>query len=385
MLPSPIVPRRTQDDLLGVARRFLGTYGEDLERAGKGGWDLIRAAAAMWARVSDAIANCDAQSYPSLATGPALATVALEFSRPNAAAGAVTIKAGSLVRASRTGAMFRLVADVVFSSVAVGPISGVGLAIGYGEEWNVLGRYVAPDGGVLPGEVDTIDLPLLSPPAADWTLLVTNPDPGEGGQLGILDVHGADVNVHRIPGENDANYALRIVNVADAVSPRAVRDQVRRFMDAIGYGPDDWYLVENWSHTLAGFYDAPEAAFTFHPDYDPTLAACDDPRTHTRIRGIWLDMPNAEAAGILEIRDPPSVLEWGVVCDDPALTNAELVTAMGSRATSAFDLDDTVTTCRPGALDGIDRERNQLLLRLANLVDSITAHGVNVTITAQGD
>jgi hypothetical protein len=375
----------TQEQLLAVARRALGPYAEQLEAAGTGGWEILRANAAMFARISLAIGRWELEASPSTATGPARATVAVTFNRPTFAAGAVTVKAGTLVRARTSGAVFKTLTDAVFGASALGPVTVTAEAVGASEEWNVMGQYVAPSGDVLRGEIDTIDLALLDPPLGDQSITVENIPSAEGGRVGFLDIHGASVLVERTPGEADEHYAPRVMAVADAISPNAVRRQIRRFFDGIGYTEADWYLVETWEHRFAAVYDAPLASFTYYPDYDPSLFAFDDPRDASPIRNRWLDMPNAEAAAILEFKDLCSVREHGFAMDDPANTQAGLVTALGSRATPAFDLDDNVVTARHCCYDGGDFEREKILLRLSDLTRNITALGVNVTFVARGD
>lgn len=373
------------DDLLEVARRALGQYAAGLEESVTGGWGILRASAAVFARVSLAIGRWELEALPSTATGPARALVTVSFSRPSDAAGAVTVKAGSLVRASACGAVFKTLTDAPFGASDLGPIDVVAQAVGASEEWNVMGQYVAPNGDVLQGEIDTIDLPLLDPVFADQSITVTNVLAAEGGRVGFLDIHGASVLVERTRGESDANYAPRVMGAADAVSPNAVRRQIRQFFEGIGYTEDDWYLVETWEHRFLSFFDAVETSFTYEPDYDPTLWVPDDPRDNSPVRNRYLDMPNAEAAAILEFKDLCAVEEWGFAFDDPANTQAELSTALGTRATPAPDLDDNVVTARHSCYDGGDFEREKIILRLANIADTITAHGVNVTLHARGD
>lgn len=384
-MTAPTPNSLTEDELLAVARRALGPYGEALEAAGVGGWEILQAAAAMWARISLAIGRWELEASPATATGPARAHVEVSFSRPNAAAGAVTVKAGTLVRARSCGAVFRTLYDAVFGASALGPISVDSEAVGASEEWNVLGQYVTPSGDVLRGEIDTIDLPLLDPPFSDQSITVENVPAADGGRVGFLDVHGASVLVDRTPGESDEHYAPRVMGVADAISPNAVRRQVRRFFDGIGYTEDDWYLVETWQHRFDAVYDAPLTSFTYYPDYDPTLFVFDDPRDSSPIRNRWLDLPNAEAAAILEFKDLCSVMEWGFAMDEPGDTQAELETDLGSRATPAFDEGDNVVSARHCCYDGGDFVREQILLRLSDLVKNITALGVNLTLVARGD
>lgn len=376
--------QRTKEHFLDVARRFLGRYAEDLEYTGRGGWDMLRAAAAACSRVSLAIGRAEVESYPSTATGPALTTVELSFTRDNIGAGAFTLKSGTLVRASYNGALFRTLVDLEFGALDLGPLTVDAVAVGYGEEFNVPGRYVAPAGDMMPGAIDVIDMGIQDPPFVERALAVTNLADAAGGRIGQLDIHGADVDVDRVPGETDANYAARVVTVADAVTPAAIRRHLQRFFAALGLVEiDDWNLRETWEHRFTGWYDAPETAFPLHPDYDPSLGVYDDPRGGV-VHGRWLDGAHLEAAGILEVRELAAVLEWGGVYDDPADTAADRTTSLGTRALSVYDVPD-LTDVRAMVYDGVDLRKDALLAILAKLLEALKAHGVAITILAQGD
>lgn len=383
--PEPETPAfLSADHLLDVARRALGPYADELERAGRGGWDILRAYSVLFERVSLAIGTFDRDSFPGSALGPVLTTVAVQFSRPTADAGAVTVKAGSLVRASNSGATFRTLVDAVFTTFDTGPITVTAEAVGYGAEFNVHGAYTSPAGDVWRGEIDTIDLPLLDPVFADQSIAVTNVSAGSNGQLGMLDVHGADVDVARLHGEADEHYQARVLGVADRVSPAALRRQVAAFMNAIGYDDDDWYLVEIPGYHFLACFDAPEIMFTFRPEYDASLFCPDDPRT-TPVANRYVDTSTCEAAGILEIVDLTAVEEWGFAFDDDANTQVELATALGSRATPAPDIDDNLTTVRGCCYDGGDFKRESILRQLWLTLSTIKAHGVILDVHARGD
>lgn len=380
--PGPRLPSSlTIEQLLDVARRALGPYAEDLEFAGRGGWDALRAFARMWARISLAIGRFDVETSPASASGPALATATVTFQRPTASAGAVTLKKGSLVRASRCGAVFRTVADLFFDVGVLGPLAVDVLAIGYGEEWNVDGQYIAPDGAVLEGEIDTIDMLLQDPVFVDQSFTVRNPAEATGGHLGVLDLHGADVDLRRIPGEADENYAARITAANDRVSPAALHRQISLFMASIGYTDADWYLVEIPGYHYLGCYDALEQSFAFRTEYDATLFAPDDPRDPSPIRNRLVDTAVAEAAGVLELRDLPAFEEWGFAFDDPSDDYEDFAT----RALPAPDLDDSFTVGRHCAVDGFDPKRQAIFRRLYDLLSTVPAHGVIVEVHARGD
>lgn len=388
--PTPVTPESLSiDQLLAVARRALGQYADDLEFAGRGGWDALRAFARMWARVSLAIGRFDAETSPASATGPAQATAIVTFQRPTTAGGHVTLLKGSLVRASRSGAVFRTLEDLFFGADVLGPLPVEVIAIGYGEEWNVEGQYMAPDGDILLGEIDTIDMLLQNPVFQDQSFTVRNPAEATGGHLGVLDLHGHDVDLRRIYGEPDGVYSTRITAATDRVSPRAMRRQVSLFMSAIGYTDDDWYLVEIPGFEYLGCYDAIEGSFSFRPEYEPTLFVPDDDiRPASPILNRQVDTAVREAAGVLEIRDLPAFEEWGFAFDDPGLELADFAT----RALPAPDMEaeslvfqDEISVGRHCAVDGFDAKRNAIFRRLHDLLTTVPAHGVIVELHARGD
>jgi hypothetical protein len=213
-----------------------------------------------------------------------------------------------------------------------GPITADVQSIGYGHEYDVLGPHNVPSGETMPGEIDTIELPLYDPPFGDTSIMVGQYIDMTGGSEGALDLYGAERDLTRIAGEADPIYSLRIRTVPDVVTPAAVRRQVDRFMKGLGYTDADWYLVETWSHRFQECYDAPDATYTFQPDYDQNLFAFDDPRPASPIRNRLYDRAILEGAFILEIPSFPCVDDHSFALDDTADTAVALTTALGRRA-----------------------------------------------------
>lgn len=61
----------------------------------------------------------------------------------------------------------------------------------------------------------------------DWSgdvgLSVTNPEAAEPGDVAMLDAIGAERKINRAPGEDDESYRKRVAQIADTVSPNAIR------------------------------------------------------------------------------------------------------------------------------------------------------------------
>ena len=111
----------------------------------------------------------------------------VEFSRPNAVAGAATLKAGTLL-VSTGGAVSRTVDDATFGASELGPVTV---------------RYI-PLTGVSPGSLDAISAPLWGPDSAiDSTIVISGftsfqvMQAPTGGSAPMLDGIGADKGIPR--------------------------------------------------------------------------------------------------------------------------------------------------------------------------------------------
>src|ERR1043165_2427040 len=100
----------TQDDLLGVIDRALpDTYLDPIKAIGPG-YELLQAYAKVGERASLAVKRFEDDVYILTSKGGALATVQATLSRSPFTAGAGVMLAGTIVRASRGGQVFRTTA-----------------------------------------------------------------------------------------------------------------------------------------------------------------------------------------------------------------------------------------------------------------------------------
>lgn len=83
----------------------------------------------------------------------------------------------------------------------------------------------------------------------DYGLTVTNAAQPTGGCIGMLDGIGADKNLPRLTGETDAAYSQRIWQIADVVSPNAIRRTLNRILGTI-----PWCFREVGSALQPGFF-----------------------------------------------------------------------------------------------------------------------------------
>jgi hypothetical protein len=98
----------------------------------------------------------------------------------------------------------------------------------------------------------------------DWGLTVTNVASPAGGTLATLDLIGYDErNLSRAPGEGDASYRARVAQIADVVTPNAIRRAITRVSSGAPY-----CFREVGTPLLPGFfYDIPDNQPGITPDF----------------------------------------------------------------------------------------------------------------------
>jgi hypothetical protein len=85
----------------------------------------------------------------------------------------------------------------------------------------------------------------------DWGLTCTNPASPQGGLHAMLDALGREKNVDRSGGEPDSTYRQRVAQLADVVSPNAIRRTLNRTIPGI-----PWCFREAGQATYPGFFFA---------------------------------------------------------------------------------------------------------------------------------
>lgn len=370
----------TQTQLLEVIdRQFPDSYLDPIRNVGPG-WEMYQGFAKVGERCSLAVSRAEDDGYILTAKGPKQATVAATFYRENAGAGAGTVLAGTIVKCSGGGQMFRTLAPAVFSGAAL-EVTVDAIAIGYGYEWNIKGKYTAPNGETAPGELDTVVLPLQDPPYWDPSIRVRNDTDADGlGRPGTLDALGDERGLPRQPNESDENYRARVRLLPDTITPAAFRRQLTQFFKPYGI---DWWALETWQLSYQVCYDAPEVTTNALEDFDARVFTYDDPREHVPISNRWLDENDVEGAFIVELEPTAAIREYGMAYDDP---ETHIVTAAGRRAISAFDLSDVLPgDLFGGAYDAEDIGFDEMIVALAQLLESIKGHGIKATIHIAGD
>lgn len=83
----------------------------------------------------------------------------------------------------------------------------------------------------------------------DWGLSVTNVLSPTGGRSGMLDAIGRERALDRASGEGDGTYRKRVHQIADVVTPNAIRRTLNRVLGAL-----PWCFREVGSSLLPGFF-----------------------------------------------------------------------------------------------------------------------------------
>lgn len=378
------------DHFLGLFDRVIPVeYLAPMIATNIGGYELFRAAAAIGERTSLAVERLECGSFAIFAEGGNKARGTVQFWRPDASAGAVTVKAGTLVSTSEGGRSFVTLLDVEFGALDVGPIEAAVVATAAGYEWNVRGTVITAGGTVLEGSIDTIDGLITDPPYGDPTIFVLQLLDVQGGTAPMLDGLGEDRGLPRAPGEPDNQYRLRIRSLPDTVSPDAINRSVTQYLANYGVG---YEYIETWEIEYQTCWDAPspnigtpsyQATPPTNPLYDSDLFAYDDERDEAEIKDVWLDELEYRGAFIVVV-DLATLNDLGLAYDDPGSQPADFrdpATGYG-RGTPAFDILPSYDTALvfSCAWDGYDFARAALFSGLYQLLQRIKPAGVAAII-----
>ena len=341
-------------------RLFPDHWLRPLLDTGPGG-EILQAFARIGERASTAVEKSDACTFVLDAPTGATATGTIYLARPTALAGQVTVKAGTIVKASASGRQFIVRGDVVFGVGVTGPLAAVVDAVAVGYEYNVAGTTLAASGTVLPTDIDAVVLPVQDPPFGDSSIYVhtTTTVAGTlGGAPAALNQLGVDRGVTRNPGEIDAQYRARVLSLPDTISPDAIRRALLMVMARFGYSAANIATrhIETFELAYQTCWDAPGNAIP-GSTYNPDLFCYDDPRSYTAFNNRWLDEVEQAASFIFVMPMMGAVYDCGMAYDDTALTVADHMVAStgGQRAHNAYDVTSTaLATILQGGYDGWD-------------------------------
>lgn len=367
-----------------------------------GGYELFQGFAEVGERLSLAIERLECGSFIIFAPGGRYATVVVEFYRDNATAGAVTVKAGTVVTTSQ-GRDFITTTDAVFGPVDTGPITAAAQAVAPGYAWNVPGTRVTARGETLPGDIDTIKTTIQTDAAGavgyvDPTVRVRQVPDAAGGVDPMLDGLGADRGLPRLASEDDNAYRYRLRTLPDTVSPGAVRRTIAHLLEPFNETAD---FIETWDVRYQTCWDAPDQPIPGNPDYDPNLFCYDDPRPaygpgpgHPVPPGLpfynrWLDEAEFRGAFIVVLPRLATISDVGMAYDDPGMGPADFVapSTQGRRGYPAFDVpsDFSIVFGLQGGYDGFDLGTSAVYLGVWQTLQQIKAGGVAAIVEVRGN
>jgi hypothetical protein len=348
------------------------------------GYELFQSFAAVFARASQAFQNVEIGNLILWAKGGAYATGTVEFYRDSTAHGAVTVKAGTIVKCSRTGREFVTTADC---SLGVGP--GVPLAmpasvraVAQSWQWNVPGPVTRPSGEVLPGEIDTIEAFSQDPPFGDPTIRVRQTSDMAGGRFPMLDALALDMGFRRNTGESDESLRNRVRALPDAVTYAAILKLLNRFFGQFAWTRRFTFdLIETWEKRYQTCYDWPSGM-------SGPVFVYDDPRANPPFRNRWLDSVEQERAFIVVAPRYPALAERGLVYDDPAASVAALATVGvdgGFRSVPAYDMPIGYRPTTTGCYDGWDTAARAIYAGLWQMLQKARAAGYAAILERSGN
>lgn len=371
----------TQADFLALADNVLPDWYLDPMKAAVGtdgsgvttgaGYELVQAFASMFSQASLAVGTMQVLATLTYSSGGQNALAAVQLYRTSLTSGTFTVKAGTIVKTSKTNRSYQVTQDVTFGSNAYF-VTVLVSSLGQDQDYNVKGPVVTADGTALPGEIDTMWLPILVPPYAEPALMVHQVADAYGGCAPVLDALGLDRGIERAAGESDTNYKKRARAVPDTISPGAIR----RHLDAIFYPARlNYDAIETWQYKYNSCWDAP-VGVTSGQFGNLVNLAFDDAST-TRFVPRWMDEIDHRSAFVLVTPTLPTAHDRGEVYDDPALL-PDITRGVSAWDSPAFDY-----LSLSGAFDGGDNvgqaSQATFLKSVWNLLQNIKGGGVNVS------
>lgn len=383
LLPCPI-EAFTQQDLLDLFGRILPDhYLSPLKEVGPG-YEILQAAAAMGARLSQAVERfaCGAFILSATAGNKSVGSIEIYRPYPNAESISVIVKAGSVVQSSKGGRKYLTTTDVTFLATDLGPFTVPVIAVLNGYNYNEPGIVVAADGLALEGEIDTIVALVENPDVGDLTFRIRHPIATTGGVDASLDQHGADRLIFRGDGEADSQYRGRVRALPDNISPDAVDRMLQQIL--LPYG-SSYNFIETFEIGYQTCWDGPSVEIA-GSEYNPTTFVFDDNRPATPFRNRWMDENDMRGAFIVTTPIFGPVADYGMAFDDTALNASALVNPLGLRAVGAFDVPSTLAFgYLQGGFDGYDLPRATLMKTLYDTLQNIKAAGTSAVLELEGE
>ena len=373
-----------QADLLAlILRLFPPYYTGPLQSPGPG-WEAMQMFAAIGARVSEAVVNDLSGGLIATAAGGSPAHALLTLTRPDALAGACTVKKGSQV-ATADGLRFLLLEDVAFGALDTtgNPTPVLCRAPVASYAYNRPGPTYTASAETLPGDIVRLAKSYTVPAYADPTITATQVADASGGVTAFLDILGSDRGLDRARGETDATYRWRIRQLPDVVSPAAIRRALQAVCaqwGAVGLLIEPFDLSYQAAFDMSGLSPA---ASLFVPD---------DPRPATPFCNRYLGALDERGGFIVWLPRLQPLVDVAFVPDDAAMWEGDLRSTQaggGVRAWGAYDLDapsyGTAPAPPAGCFDGFDIELGAAYKGVWDLTARIKAASVDVALEREGN
>lgn len=349
-------------------------------RAGEG-YEVLQQQAAQFARVSEAILNTANGMLAGYARGGAFAEGQVEFYREVSGAGAVTVRAGSVVQSSG-GRFFVTLTDAVFGSTDLGPVAANVRAVFQDWQHNVSGQTVTTAGVTVAGEITRIRTMLQSPAFGDPSIRVRQITDVAGGRPPMLDMLALSNGVRRQNRETDGSLSYRIRNLPDNLTPAAVK---RNMKILLGPAKATSQFTESWDLAMQTAYDMPPTS------PHTNVFVYDDPRPrYAPARNWYADDREQWGTFYVSVSKIQPMRDFGGLYDDAAADRAGLTSSRnrGLRAIGAYDLPDSNAmgdgTSLGMAYDGRDVGQDNLLMSVAEMLHSIRAAGIVAGLQQEG-
>lgn len=293
-------------------RLFPTDYVEGLKAGG--GYEMLRGLAAVGARVSSMASRWNAATLGGYAALGRRATGWVYFFRDTAAAGAVRVKAGTVVATADQRAFFTT-ADAAFDVTDLGPIAVPIVSTLPGYEYNVDGEQQTGLGEIVPGQITQILVLLQDPEFGDPSMRVRNVAPTQGGVDPQLEQLAKDRGVSpRHANESEEEFRLRVKTITFGVTGSAIEATGRNLLRKWSPG-FQFSILDGWSVSYQTGYDGPIPGVPTFPD---DTFVYDDQRPPT-IRNRWLSHEDANGGGFIAASSKlPCLQDQGLFLSDPA-------------------------------------------------------------------
>lgn len=381
---GPPPPPKDSDYFLRMFDRlYPPDYIEGLKTGG--GYEMLRGLAAVGARTSLMASRWTAATLAGFASLGARATGWVYLFRDSADAGAVRVKAGTVV-ATADQRSFYTKADASFDTSDLGPIAVPIEATLPGFEYNVDGEHLTGLGEIVPGQINQVTLLLEEPEFGDPSIRVRNVAPTVGGQDPQLEQLAQDRGVlPRHANESEEEFRLRVKTITFGVAGSSIEQTGRNILGK--WSPNFQFgILDAWDVAYQTGYDGPLPGTLTFPD---ATFVYDDERPPSA-RNRWLSHEDANGGGfVAEMSKLPCLQDQGLFLSDPAAIPSDWLTPGtdgGRRAGNYIGLPFTLPTeVLPNGLSARDAAADGSYASIYKMLQDLKAGGTTATMILLGE